>query len=65
MIGISYIMLTVIFLLVLRDEIEAAMKLCGVTRIDQLHAGYLNTLDVDHLIPRAITERDETFKSRL
>lgn len=54
------------FFLVLRDELEAVMKLCGVTRIDQLHAGYLNTLDVDHLIPRAASgSEDETIKSRL
>ena len=42
------------------------MKLCGVTRINQLHAGYLNTLDVDHLIPRGIAgDGDQTIKSRL
>ncbi|KAJ3488818.1 hypothetical protein NLG97_g6128 [Lecanicillium saksenae] len=35
---------------VLRDELEATMKVCGVTRMDQLHAGYLNTLEVDKLI---------------
>ncbi|ATY64873.1 FMN-dependent dehydrogenase [Cordyceps militaris] len=35
---------------ILQDELEATMKLCGVTRISQLHAGYVNTLDVDHLI---------------
>ncbi|KAJ6788175.1 hypothetical protein PWT90_05181 [Aphanocladium album] len=37
-------------LTVLRDELEATMKVCGVTSLDQLHAGYLNTLEVDKLI---------------
>jgi L-lactate dehydrogenase (cytochrome) len=27
------------------------MKMCGVTSLDQVHPGYLNTLAVDHLIP--------------
>ncbi|POR33986.1 Cytochrome b2 [Tolypocladium paradoxum] len=36
---------------ILRDELEATMKLCGVTSLDQLHPGYLSTLAVDHLIP--------------
>ncbi|OAQ99116.1 hypothetical protein LLEC1_05805 [Akanthomyces lecanii] len=33
---------------ILRDELEAAVKLRGVTRVDQLHAGYLNTLEAGH-----------------
>ncbi|KAH7318763.1 FMN-dependent dehydrogenase-domain-containing protein [Stachybotrys elegans] len=39
---------------ILRDELETTMKMCGVTRLDQLHPGYLNTLAVDHLIPQCI-----------
>jgi L-lactate dehydrogenase (cytochrome) len=27
------------------------MKMCGVTSLDQVHPGLLNTLAVDHLIP--------------
>ncbi|KAJ2971442.1 hypothetical protein NQ176_g7685 [Zarea fungicola] len=51
---------------ILRDELEATMKLCGVTSIDQLHPGYLNTLDVDHLIPStAAGHRVVPPKSRL
>lgn len=42
------------------------MTLCGVSRLDQLHAGYLNTLEVDHLIPRKIARGEaESFNSRL
>ncbi|KAH7362517.1 FMN-dependent dehydrogenase [Plectosphaerella cucumerina] len=36
---------------ILRDELETTMKMCGVTSLDQVHPGYLNTLAVDHLIP--------------
>ncbi|ODA77400.1 hypothetical protein RJ55_07029 [Drechmeria coniospora] len=36
---------------ILRDELETTMKLCGVTSLQELHPGYLNTLAVDHLIP--------------
>lgn len=52
--------------IVLRDELETTMKMCGVTSLDQLHPGYLNTLDVDDRIPkldRAITHHQ--VKSRL
>ncbi|KAJ6787994.1 hypothetical protein PWT90_01106 [Aphanocladium album] len=55
----------IMLLLVLRDELEATMKLCGVTSIDQLHAGYLNTLDVDHLIPGTEAGQQMAPKSRL
>ncbi|KAJ0163344.1 Cytochrome b2, mitochondrial, partial [Colletotrichum tanaceti] len=36
---------------ILRDELETTMKMCGVTSLDQVHPGFLNTLAVDHLIP--------------
>jgi hypothetical protein len=36
---------------VLNDELETTMKMCGVTSVDQVHPGLLNTLAVDHLIP--------------
>lgn len=43
------------------------MKMCGVTSLDQLHPGYLNTLEVEHKIPKL--ERrfspEDTIKSRL
>ena len=37
--------------LVLQDELETTMKLCGVTSLRELHPGLLNTLAVDPLIP--------------
>lgn len=36
---------------VLNDELETTMRMCGVTSLDQVHPGLLNTLEVDHLIP--------------
>jgi L-lactate dehydrogenase (cytochrome) len=37
--------------LVLNDELETTMKMCGVTSLDRVHPGLLNTLAVDNLIP--------------
>lgn len=51
---------------VLRDELETTMRMCGVTSLDQLHPGYLNTLEVEHKIPkldRSFSRLD--IKSRL
>ncbi|KAM0335710.1 hypothetical protein ACHAQA_000760 [Verticillium albo-atrum] len=39
------------YLDILRDELETTMKMCGVTSLDQVHPGFLNTGAVDHLIP--------------
>ncbi|KAL4926185.1 FMN-dependent dehydrogenase-domain-containing protein [Aspergillus undulatus] len=35
---------------ILKDELASAMKLAGITHIDQAHPGMLNTAHVDHLI---------------
>ncbi|KAI3025557.1 hypothetical protein CBS147482_1144 [Aspergillus niger] len=37
---------------IMRDELETTMKLLGITDLSQAHLGLLNTLDVDHLIPK-------------
>jgi L-lactate dehydrogenase (cytochrome) len=37
--------------LVLKDELETTMRMCGVTDLSQVHPGLVNTLAVDHLIP--------------
>lgn len=50
---------------VLRDELETTMKMCGVTSLDQLHPGYLNTLAVDHLVPQLPPSQGDSPKSRL
>lgn len=38
------------------------MKLCGVTTVDQLHVGYLSTLEVEHEISTVAGTKD--LKSR-
>ncbi|KAI3008185.1 hypothetical protein CBS147346_2756 [Aspergillus niger] len=37
---------------IMRDELETTMRLLGITDLSQAHLGLLNTLDVDHLIPK-------------
>lgn len=39
---------------VMKDEIETTMKLLGITDLSQAHPGFLNTLDIDHLIPKGL-----------
>ncbi|GMF67890.1 unnamed protein product [Aspergillus oryzae] len=41
---------------VMKDELETTMKLLGITDLSQAHPGLLNTLDVDHLIPKRLGE---------
>ncbi|KAK4503846.1 hypothetical protein PRZ48_004761 [Zasmidium cellare] len=36
---------------ILREEMESAMKLLGITNLSQVHPGLVNTSDVDHLVP--------------
>ncbi|CAG9943155.1 unnamed protein product, partial [Clonostachys rosea f. rosea IK726] len=51
---------------ILRDELETTMKMCGVTSIDQLHPGYLNSLSIDHQIPTLdLATRLALVKSKL
>lgn len=35
---------------VLRDELETAMRLCGLTDLADASPDYVNTSDVDHLV---------------
>ncbi|KAI1312785.1 mitochondrial cytochrome-like protein b2 [Xylaria venustula] len=39
------------FVNILTDELETTMQQCGITSLDQVHPGLLNTGAVDHLIP--------------
>jgi L-lactate dehydrogenase (cytochrome) len=36
--------------LVLKDELETSMRLCGITDIDDAHPGLVNTQDIEHLV---------------
>jgi L-lactate dehydrogenase (cytochrome) len=49
---------------VLNDELVTTMKMCGVTRLDELHPGLLNTRAVDHLIPEQLGEEHPYAKWR-
>ncbi|KAK3378398.1 FMN-dependent dehydrogenase [Podospora didyma] len=57
---------------ILNDELETTMRMCGVTSLDELHPGLLNTRAVDHLIPETASEehpyanwRRSTARSKL
>ncbi|KAI1809597.1 FMN-dependent dehydrogenase-domain-containing protein [Poronia punctata] len=39
------------FVNILTDELETTMQQCGVSGLDQLHPGLLNTGAIDHLVP--------------
>lgn len=42
------------------------MKMCGVTSLDRVHPGYLNTLRVDQFIPKpSFTPNPAKVKSHL
>jgi L-lactate dehydrogenase (cytochrome) len=36
---------------VLKDEMTSNMKTLGITELRQTHAGLVNTLDIDHMVP--------------
>jgi len=40
----------------MKDELEVTMRMIGLTDVRQAHPGYLNTGDVDHLVPRHMEE---------
>ncbi|KAK0719806.1 FMN-dependent dehydrogenase [Lasiosphaeris hirsuta] len=49
---------------ILNDELETTMRMCGVTSLDELHPGLLNTRAVDHLIPSTVDEEHPFAKWR-
>ena len=49
---------------VLDDELVTTMKMCGVTSLDQLHPGLLNTRAIDHLVPDSLSEEHPYAKWR-
>ncbi|KAI1609001.1 cytochrome b2 [Exophiala viscosa] len=42
------------FIGIMKDELETAMRLVGITSLDQAHPGLLNTCDINHLVTRTI-----------
>lgn len=45
------ISLSMLTLVVLKDEMESVMKLIGIKGLSEVHPGLVNTSDVDHLVP--------------
>lgn len=41
---------------VLTSELQAAMKLVGITDLSQAHGGLLNTQDLEHLVVRELSD---------
>lgn len=35
----------------MKDELETAMRLNGITSLEEAHPGLVNTSDVDYLVP--------------
>ncbi|KAJ7195791.1 mitochondrial cytochrome-like protein b2 [Mycena pura] len=52
------------FIEIMNDELETTMKNCGVTSLDQVYPGLLNTRAVDHLIPDSLSEEHPYAKWR-
>lgn len=48
----------------LRDELETTMRLMGITALEQIKRGSVNTQDIDHLVP-PLEQDDWRPKSRL
>ncbi|KAK4033850.1 FMN-dependent dehydrogenase-domain-containing protein [Parachaetomium inaequale] len=49
---------------ILNDELVTTMKMCGVTSLDELHPGLVNTRAVDHLVPDSLSEEHPYAKWR-
>ncbi|ORX93618.1 FMN-dependent dehydrogenase-domain-containing protein [Clohesyomyces aquaticus] len=49
---------------ILKDEFETSMRICGITDIDQAHPGLVNTLDVDYLVAKGAEHPYVRWKPR-
>ncbi|KAK4147150.1 uncharacterized protein C8A04DRAFT_9184 [Dichotomopilus funicola] len=49
---------------ILNDELVTSMKMCGVTSLDELHPGMVNTRAIDHLVPDTLSEEHPYAKWR-
>lgn len=38
----------------MKDELETTMRLLGMTDLSQAHPRFLNTGDIDHMVPKSI-----------
>lgn len=39
---------------VIKDELETSMRMIGITDLSQANPDYVNTADVDHLVPGSL-----------
>lgn len=52
--------------IVLKEELETAMKLVGITNLSQVSSRFVNTKDLDNRIVNSILEEDESvLKSKI
>lgn len=60
-------MLSDIFITVLKDELETAMRLAGITDLSQVHPGIVTTRELDHLVETKIQSDsgEYTLKSKI
>lgn len=40
----------------MKDELETSMRLLGMTDLSQAHPRFLNTCDIDYLVPKSLDE---------
>ncbi|KAK4203326.1 putative cytochrome b2, mitochondrial precursor [Triangularia verruculosa] len=52
------------YLEILNDELVTTIKMCGVTSLEELHTGLVNTRAVDHLVPERVGEEHPYAKWR-
>ncbi|KAF2107388.1 FMN-dependent dehydrogenase-domain-containing protein [Lophiotrema nucula] len=46
---------------VMKDELETSLRLLGIKHLSQAHPRYLNTCDIDNLIPKHLDSPDDDF----
>lgn len=52
--------------IVLKEELETAMRLVGITDLSQVSSKFVNTKDLDNLVVDSIVEGDESvLKSKI
>ncbi|KAK4163562.1 FMN-dependent dehydrogenase [Cladorrhinum sp. PSN259] len=49
---------------ILNEELETTMRMCGVTSLEELRPGFVNTRAVDHLVPGGLEEEHPYAKWR-
>lgn len=45
--------------IVMKFELETAMRLVGITDLSQCHPGLINTRDIEYLVPEPLSDEEE------